>query len=95
MTRHPSPTRQPRPGRQQGAAVPLVTAQPVTSGNLKVELLASGALALTAVDTGKLLFVATPSLEAKSGAAYLSAGLVLTPGDATERTYTIRRYSEI
>ena len=87
MTRHPSPTRQPRPGREQGAAVPLVTAQPVTSGNLKVELLASGALALTAVDTGKLLFVATPSLEAKSGAAYLSAGLVLTPGDATERIY--------
>ena len=29
--------------------MPLVTAQPVTSGNLKVELLASGALALTAV----------------------------------------------
>ena len=39
------------------------------------------------MDTGKLLFVATPSLEAKSGAAYLSAGLVLTPGDATERIY--------
>ena len=38
-----------------GAAVQLVTAQPMTSGNLKVELLASGALALTAVDTGKLL----------------------------------------
>lgn len=59
----------------------------MTSGNLKVELLASGALALTSVDTGKLLFVATPSLEAKSGAAYLSAGLALTPGDATERIY--------
>ena len=38
-----------------GAAVQLVTAQPMTSGNLKVELLASGALALSAVDTGKLL----------------------------------------
>ena len=70
-----------------GAAVPLVTAQPVTSGNLKVELLASGALALRTADSGKLLFVATPSLQAKSGAAYLAASMVLAPGDATERIY--------
>ena len=67
--------------------MPLVTTQPVTSGNLRVELLASGALELTAVDTGRLLFVATPSLQAESDAAYLAAGMVLAPGDATERIY--------
>ena len=68
-----------------GAAVALEPATPVTSGNLQVVLTAAGALELSAADTGKTLFTATPSLEPKG--SYLAASLTLQAGDATERIY--------
>ena len=68
----PSPDSSPYPPRnpQQGAAVQLVTAQPVTSGNLKVEML-TPTLTLTLTPTPTLTLTLTLARCAATGCRIL------------------------
>lgn len=71
-----------------GADVPGKVGKPMTNGNLVVNTKADDTIDFSRADTGDLLFSAKLTFaESTVNASYLSAGLVLNPGNTNEHIY--------